>query len=215
MARRRRPKTAATKVQSPPMSTAARREGLLEELCDETVWLGQCWRLYRQTYGDRAHVQTMRDAAPFFFGVAQRLFQEGLFLSVHRLIDRAGSHDDQTASLESLIQTIDAPEDAVLGRRLRRELKELRRSCADLIDWRHREIAHRDLQTVLLMKAPPNPVLVRTVKNALEVIAQILTDVGRHYGHPVVIEHGDEDGDTLMWLLQLGQEHRPEWTLPR
>jgi hypothetical protein len=210
MAKRVRRRPTAKARAAAPSASDHEREVLFEELCDEATSLGRLWGLYSQLYGDREHVQIMRDTAPFFFGLQQKLLREAILLAIQRMLDNAGSHDERTASLESLIQMITARQDAPLGRRLRKQLKGLRDLCVDVREWRRRQLAHLDLRTVLLTHTVPlRPVQLRVVTKAVEGIQTILTEVGNHFGYPISIEVGDLDGDTLMFLLQSGRAANP------
>jgi len=190
---------------------------LYEELCDEASWLLGCWRLYRQIYGDRKTVETIREAAPFFFGSVQKLLREGVLLSVQRLLDASGSHDARTASLESLLQSTDAqPHEVAILRKLKKDLQTLRTKAETIKQLRHRQIAHLDLRTVLLKHpAPLGQVTVQTMNSVVTGIADWLNEFGRQfYKTAVSVEVGEIDGDTMVFLLELGLKNRPVINFP-
>jgi len=185
------------------------REFLFEELCDEATTLTRYWALWQQLYSNQQYVDLMRETAIHFFGMHQQLLREAILLRIHRLLDNAGSHDDQTASLETLLQMLLERDAAPLGRRLKKQLKTLRKQCADVKDWRHRQIAHLDLRTVFMRGAPLKPVQVQTVAEAVRGINAFLTEFGSHFGYAVRVAVGDLDGDTLMFLLKAGHAANP------
>jgi hypothetical protein len=125
----------------------------------------------------------------------------------------------KTASLEQVIHSIPrAPGNVLLCRRLRKELRSLRDACADIKEWRDRQIAHLDYPTVFMEHPKPlSSVQVRTTQAAIEGIVNFLRQVAEHCysSHHAFPFHGESlDGDTLMFFLEAGLKQHPSVRFP-
>lgn len=182
------------------------RKYLFEELCGEAGWAVHYWRLDQRLFGDRQHVDVMRKTAPIFFGLHQRLLIDGMLLSIQTLLDPAiSSRGDKSATLEMLLHGLPRGANATT-RSLRKRLARMRKECEEIKDWRNREGAHLDLQTVLI-QAPEPKVRLRVVAQVTKDIIEFLKDFAAEFYPDVthIVEEPELDGDTLMFLLEQGQ----------
>jgi hypothetical protein len=162
---------------------AERFETLFNEVWDELHRLHTTWALYFGLYGTRDNVELLRSTALVSFGAIQELLIEAIYLRTHRLLEEAVSRGKQRASMESLIQNL--PETAsTLRRHLKKRLAGVRRDCANIAEWRDRQVAHRDLATALRQHPSPlPPVQARAVGRTIEILAKSLTAISDKCGH--------------------------------
>ena len=180
------------------------RRYLCEELCAEVAWVSNYWRSYQQLFGDPKHVTLMRETAPFFFGLHQRLLKDGILLSIQKLLDPAHpSRGGKSATLEMLLHGLPRSANATVTRRLRKRLDLMRKECEAIKDWRNREGAHLDLPTVLI-QAPEPKVRLRVVKHVIKEMTEFLSEFASEFYPDMtyVVEETELDGDTLMCLLE-------------
>src|SRR5436189_5519746 len=119
----------------------------------------------------------------------------------------------ETASLEQLLLSI-PPGHEPLREALEKDLIALRTTSADIKEWRDRQIAQLDYQTVFLEHPTPlNEVMVRTAQSTVDGITDFLRQIAEelyssHVSHHSFSFQGETlDGDTLMFLLEEGLKH--------
>jgi hypothetical protein len=150
----------------------------------------------------------MRQAALVTFGLVQQMLREAIFLGIQRLLDKASSGRNETASLEHLLHSIPHTlENTSLRRSLKKDLARLRTACADIKEWRDRLIAHLDRRTLMMEIQPLNNVSVQTVDQSVDGIVAFLRNVADHLyngSHMFTFQGEELDGDTLMYHFEAG-----------
>jgi hypothetical protein len=184
-------------------SAADQRMNVWVELCADVTALAQRWALYKQLFGNTAHIELMREVAAFSFGLYQGLLRESILLGIQRLLDRHTVSGNVTLSIATLLtmKVGGAPAtDREVRSRLAGDLKQLQTDCEVIKQWRDQRLAHRDL--VMLTSEVPE-IVTPTVLEAIEGLAILLDAFGRHfYGLSYALDEADTpDGDRLMVRL--------------
>ena len=186
-------------------SSAQRFQTLFDEVWNQLHRLQTAWSLYFGLYGTADTVVLLRSTAIVSFGAIQELLIEAMYVRTHRLVERGKSK----ASMESLIRNLPASASALRGR-LQKRLEEVRRECEHVTDWRHRQVAHRDLRTALREHSSPlAPVQARSVGRTIELLASTLTEISDECGldrpYNVHQEMADMDIHEVIGRLRAGR----------
>jgi hypothetical protein len=166
------------------------------------------WYQYELLFGSGpSRVAILNGTAGTFFGLVQARFFEATLLHLARLTDwpvAAGKENLTLARLPDLVDEKLRPRVAAL-------LKDVNKRCRFAQGWRHRLIAHRDLQTALKPKARRLPEASRTKVNiAIAAIADLLNAVEAHYCRGATTVYGMLDppdaAEAMLYVLRDGLE---------
>ena len=107
------------------------------------------------------------------------------------------------ASLEQLLQSIPrAIENEDLRASLRQDLETLRRGAKTISTRRHQQVAHLNLDVILLEK-PDNAVTINNVHESLQGVEAFIRRVAEHfYGSESWSFQGDEEFEKRSWRAQ-------------
>ena len=134
---------------------------------------------FRQLYVDKeSRLELMNAAAPFFFWVVQQTLWEDALLGIARMADNRPKGKDVLAlrHLVPLLATGSVRDDAEAI------VREIDVRSKEILQWRHRHIAHRDLQLALGKSSKPLPnTKVETVDGILDLMAAALNRISEHY----------------------------------
>jgi hypothetical protein len=176
---------------------------LHHELSQQLMWLHSKWAEYRALYGHSAEtVQRLNAAAPFFFGILQRILFDDVMLHLARLTDPPTSFGRENLTFQRLPPLVDQR----IRRKVERGVKRVLKATEFARDRRNRTIAHCDLPTLrnLHPKRLAHASRLR-VGRALAEMARLMNDVESHYEGSEVMYRGiSEPGgaQTLLWKLQ-------------
>jgi hypothetical protein len=144
-----------------------RRLGAISHrLYKECVWLHMKWREYVALYGvNTGRIDILNAAAPFSVRIVEDVVWNDVLLHIARLTDPPRTAQRrETLSIGQLPNFVDATlQDAV---RAGVEKAESRAKFAR--DWRHRKLAHADLQLALGNAKPLEPASRAIVADALQ-----------------------------------------------
>jgi hypothetical protein len=148
-------------------------------LWHECVWLHWKWGEYVTLFGTTPdNVRLLNKAAPSFFRLVQDSLWDDVLLHICRLNDKPKSCGKENLTLQLLPRLV-APE---IRARVEELLAACGRKCEFALDLRNRHLAHRDLALATNDKAKPlPPASRRSVKEAIEAIADVLKAVELHY----------------------------------
>jgi len=170
--------------------------------CASLYWK---WGEYLVLFGtDPARVEILNAAAGKFFRIVQDTVWEGILLHIARLVDRPETFGHPNLTLQRLPGLVDSA--------IKTKTEQLLKHCLDkaqfAVDWRHRRLAHRDLDLALGQGAQPlAPASRASVQEAIDAIAALLNLVERHYRKSTV-HYGTLGGDaeSLLYVLRDGLE---------
>jgi AbiU2 len=154
---------------------------LFYSLWNEVAWVNTKWNEYRALFEKDDTVLLLKRTAPTFFLHVKHALLEDIVLHIARLMDdpKAARGQRDHLTLRRLPGSID---DFKLGRRVRKLIKNAEGSTRFAEEWRHRRIAHRELQLALKEDVRPLPAMTRDQINAaLASLASILDEVEAHY----------------------------------
>lgn len=192
---------------------------LYHELWREVTWLHLKWNRFLALFvEEEARIDLMNDTAPAFFGEAQRLIAEDVFIHISRLTDPpvtgAGRARKDNLTLVRLLRVLREDQ---LRSAVEKKLDELQDHCQFARDWRNRWIAHRDL--ALATRTPGYKPLENAPRQkvdcALAGIRDVMNTVLRHFKDSVVgYEHSIPaigDADNLLHYMKRGKEAEQEY----
>jgi hypothetical protein len=151
-------------------------------LSTDLTWLFVRWKQYVQLFATKeSRLDLMNRAAPFFFGVIQRVLWEETLLGIARLTGPQSTAGKQNLSLRRLPSLIG---DDGLRAKIEERLEVVKDKTSFALDWRHRHIAHRDLSLLQDKKAEPLAVASKqAVDDALDSMADVLNAIDKHFSN--------------------------------
>jgi hypothetical protein len=188
--------------------------GVFLALQNDLNWMHAEWALYRQLYADSGdRVQLLNDTAPFAFYVFQETLWHDVALHLARLVDSKATGRNENLSLMRLPDLLT---DLTLRGEVIGLLDEAALACAFCVPWRHKRLAHRDLEHALATAADPLPGISRAdIESALKAIRKVMNHIEySFFNSSTGYEHiilGPGDGDALAGYLKRGLKSRQEW----
>jgi len=189
----------------------------IEDLCkllnSDVTWLFHRWQAYKALYAkSEQRIDFLNETATSFFFVVQETLYDDVTLSISRLCDPAtsGGGRQTNATLERLVGLIAAEEDQPFHLTVSRLLAALRALVAPLKEYRHKRLAHADLEVAMgraIIAGPSRD----TIDRALTLIAELLNAVAHHYRDTTILfEHFVTPGgpDDLVGLLKAGLRYQ-------
>jgi hypothetical protein len=176
----------------------------------EVTWVHAKWLEYRKLYaGSEKRVDLLNEVAGFFFRVVQDVLWEDVLIHIARLTDprrSAGKPNLTIHRLAELIPISNVAED------VRQLVQVAIGKCSFAREWRHRHLAHRDLDLAMEAKhATPLPGVSRqAVTEALAAISAVLNRVESHYfDSEVAFGHflAHDDADALVHHLAVAARY--------
>jgi hypothetical protein len=184
-----------------------------DALDGEVIWLHGRWKVYRQLFGTSSErVDVLNQTSGTFFNIIQSVLMDSVQLTLSKLAERPRTSGQKNLTLASLIWDVEALGDAALGHALQDLLSAYRRSCAQLIHRRHKQLAHYDRATLLNQVSTPLPGPSRQeIEDALAVLRAFMNTLQRDftqsetaYDHFVMTY----DGDLLLSVLRQGLRYQ-------
>ncbi len=161
-----------------PAMSAALRE-TFEALQNDVLWLHSKWKLYCQLFGDPATVGILNEAAGFFAYAVQETLWHDVVLHLARLIDPKESFGNENLSLARLVALLD---DSSLEAKVAGLLETVKDKCSFVKPWRHKRLAHRDLDHALATAKDPLPGISRAdIEAALHAVRELLDAIQLYY----------------------------------
>jgi len=184
---------------------------LYSDLYKEILWLHVVWRQYRVLFGtSAARIELENKTAGFFFVLLNDTLWDSVLLHICRLTDPpvvGRRSKKQTLTLLRLAGEI--PEPAV-SKRVRSLVGRAKTAATFARDWRDRRIAHRNLELVQSLSAPPlKPGSRSNVEGVLALFRDILSAMEHHYlnHEQVTFDYASpgNDAEALLYQLRLAR----------
>lgn len=108
------------------------------------------WHTFLSLYGrDEDRIALLNKTAPVFFAVVQDLLTSNVLMGLSRLTDPSKSQGKDNLSIETLIESLADPDHSALRQDLESRLDTLRVRVGPFRTWRHKSLAHRDLEVAI------------------------------------------------------------------
>lgn len=191
-----------------------------DALSNELVSIHLRWNQYLTLFADREAIAVLNRTASSFFRMVQDVLFEATLLAIVRIAGKEKSAGNHVLSIETLIKLVRAECQVDMAKLV----NDARVAVKDLLKWRHRRIAHRDLSLALKRQdAMPLPAVTRSsIEASLSALDRVLNFVSRAYSgaethYPTVIVLGD--AKDLLYFIRYGLKHesncepdvRAEW----
>jgi hypothetical protein len=175
-------------------------------LSEELTWMCIRWEQFRKLYADKpSRLELLNSSASFFFGVIQQVLWEDTLLAIARLAGPIKSAGKANLALRRLLPLIP---DANLRTRVESILARIEGKAAFAIEFRNRQIAHRDLDLSLGKSLKPlPPAQVADADAVLDDMASLLNEIDIHYSRTTTAyRHASmiNDADSLLYVLRDG-----------
>lgn len=179
---------------------------LFYALSTELTWIHWRWNQYRILFGEKpARIDTLNEAAPFFFRLVQDVFFEDTLLGIARLAGPAKSLGKPNLSIERLPPLLSS---SALRAEVPHLVEVAQSDSAFAIDWRNRHLAHRDLNLALQTSVKPLAPASReqiekalsSLRNVLNHVEQALRQATTSYAHSPVVG----DAEALLYVIRDG-----------
>jgi hypothetical protein len=159
---------------------------LYHAISRDVTWLHWRWNEYRALFGEKpSRIDLMNESAPFIFQVLHDALFEQTLLGIARLVGPAKSAGNHVLSIERFIALI---ADDSLRTEITALVEDARTTADFAMQWRHRQIAHRDLVLALQDVAPdatsisPLPIATREkVEAALSALGAVIGKIELAY----------------------------------
>lgn len=173
------------------------------------------WGEYRVLFAEKpSRIDLMNQSAPFFFSVVHDSIFESTLIGIARLVGPPFSVGKPNLTIRRFQALIT---DASLKAEIAALVDQSETAAEFAIDWRNRQIAHRDLHLALNVSSNPLPAATREkVDLALSALHQVLGKIEVAYFHSATIHARSPWGaKALLTLVQGGllreQEKRDCW----
>lgn len=189
---------------------------LAKSIDSEITILNAKWKLFRQlfleddsiedsekkkkNYDER--INLLKDVAPFFFDVTNRFLLESVMLSVSRLLEKPKTAGQGNASLERLIKDTSHP-NLVDGfmEEIAVWLETIKKKAKPIYIFRHKIIAHRDLENALSKESLLPAVTYENIDEVIQSINELMNKVNSKVGYGTVMYSDFEDGGSIHSIL--------------
>jgi len=195
-------RTTSTTSKTPPEFSALQRA--------VTDLHGQ-WKLYGQLFTTQEQVATLDSAASSAFSIFQESLYGGIVLAIGRLLD---TRTRDTLTLERLPTLLRQRGKTALAAEARGRITALKKQCRILLTWRHKLLAHADID-VALWRVTLDGAAWNEIDGAVAAIRKLMKRVeaalrGRSIAtvYEMIVLHGD--GDDLIHALERAQAYRDD-----
>jgi len=176
---------------------------------NELIWMHWRWNQHRTLFGEKqSRVDLLNKTAPLFFHILHKVLFEDTLLAIARLVGSPESFRKPNLSIQRL------PRLLTLNRNLNKELNGLVQTAVKVsqfaVDWRHRHIAHRDLDLTLQRNVPVLlPAMPAQVEASLSALRTVLNRVEMAYCNSHTAYDGSSisiagDAEALLHYLNAG-----------
>jgi len=179
---------------------------LFRATSNEVSWIHWRWNQYRILFGERpSRIDLLNEAAPFFFHIVQDVFFEDTLLAIARLVAWPESYGQSNLTIRRFLPLIDDPN---LRDKISKLIDRAATCAAFAVDWRHRHLAHRDLDLALNTSSQPLKLATREkVEESLSALRDVLNCIEGHYCDAHTLYSGPAvpgDADALLYVIRDG-----------
>jgi hypothetical protein len=194
--------------------TTTTPDDMLQMVVNDAVFLRWSWGNYEHLFGSTDRLATLNAAGPGFFGWAEMLIVDDIFLRISRLTDAAGNRWQENVTLESLlVSTGWKASDPVRWEQFSFRLTDVAQKCAGCRSHRNKRISHADLTVAKKAVALPTVTVAETRDAVLAIenfIHAIYPEIRPDAQQSFNILEGDRDVRRLLTYL----ENRPARSMP-
>jgi hypothetical protein len=188
---------------------------LFDAISNELTTVHFRWKQYRILFAEKpSRIDLLNESAPFFFQIIQNALMEDTLLGIARLVGPAKSAGKSNLSLERLTKLIRNPKFAELQKEAENLVETAKNLGEFAIEWRHRRIAHQDLDLVLGKSPTPLPDVTRDrIEKVLSALGEVLNRIAVGYGgSPTAYSWvvAPDDAKELLYVIRDGLLHRRE-----
>jgi len=177
---------------------------LFHVMSSELVWIHWRWKQYRTLFGEKqSRIDLLNKAAPLFFHIVRNVLFEDTLLAIARLVGSPRSSNKPNVTVERFTLLVDL--------NLRSEVSSLiqkaKASAAFAVDWRHRRLAHRDLDLSLKRsKLALAPATRERVEVSLSALRDVMNRIEVKYCNAATIYTSPAPGDAeaLLYVIRDG-----------
>ena len=170
---------------------------MYHSLASDLALLHTRWQIHRQLFGfSQARYDTLARSAPKLFYLLQRLLWEDILLGIARMTDSPRSAGRANLTLRSLPSLVQDPE---LQAAVDASLASAINASEFARQWRHRQLAHRDLDLALGGDARPLPIPeVPEAEAALVSLGEVLNLLAVGHAQPPIAYELVDFGDVVL-----------------
>jgi hypothetical protein len=187
--------------------------GLYKELVHDVTSVSLKWKTALQLFAvSEERIKLLNRTASGFFLVCQTTFRDDVFLSLSRLTDPLQSTGKDNLTLSRLTEHLDKMEHAELFEILEKKISLAIDNCKPFREYRHKTLAHTDLEKRLFLYRDPLPeISANQVNEAIQSVQDTLNTFGSYFFNTTTyFEEMIQTGgvDRLVYYLQKGLEAR-------
>lgn len=182
-------------------------------LSNELAWLYLKWNEYVVLYGTKpSRIDLMNRAAAGYFGSMEQIMREDILLHIARMTDRPGKGKNSNLTIHLLPAL--TRRDKNLHSRVNELIGIVKTKTEFAREWRHKRIAHRDLDRAISDKAVPLKSSSRAkIKEALNALSDVLNALNLSYSGSITgyeFIYNPSGSETLLRVLDDGVRFREE-----
>ena len=137
------------------------------------------WQEFRELFENESRIELLNRTSPMFFWMVQQALLDEMLLALTRLTGAPISNGQKNLTIKRLADLLD---NIQLRDEIRKKILDLDAAVKFANDWRHKVLAHCDLDTALQRRATPLPaVTTAKITKALGDCAAILDTIELHY----------------------------------
>jgi len=184
-----------------------------DSLWQEVANLHSRWKIFSQLFAvSEERVDLLREMAPSFFGVLHDTFRDDILMALSRITDPSRTGKKENLSLVLLVERIDASKYPEIRKEADILVAAILTHCAPFRDLRNRNLAHKDLPSVLRYHTNPLPGISRDmIEHALRTIRSLMNSIQRYFdqaetAYEHIIQRGD--GEDIVFYLEQAKEYQ-------
>jgi hypothetical protein len=178
---------------------------LFHAISGELTWMHWRWKQHRTLFGDKqSRIELLNEAAPFFFRMVHDVFFEDTLLAIARLVGPPESVNKPNLTIQRFPPLLG---DLKLRAEVCRLVEAAKKSAAFAIDWRHRRLAHRDLDLALKRNSQTlAPATRDQVEGSLSALRDVMNRIEVKYCNAATIYASPAPGDAeaLLYVIRDG-----------
>jgi hypothetical protein len=156
---------------------------LYDSLVNEVTLVSLKWQTAKDLFGhSQERVDLLNRTAVSFFQVCQSTFRDDTFIGLSRLTDPLQSAGKDNLSLDRLLESLDRQVHSQLATDLAELISKAKELCKPFREYRHKKLAHLDLDTVLNTQTDSLPTItIGETNRALKSVYDVLNRFGQHF----------------------------------
>jgi hypothetical protein len=173
-------------------------------LCQDVASLQSKWDFYLELYGNQENTDLMSELALWSFNIIEESLRNDMTMAICRLSDPSASLRKENLSLATLVNKCSNIPD------LDAKLLNIQAESESVSQYRIKQVAHNDLNTVISPRENPLPGINKTqIDQILKLASDILNILFLYYTGGELNFHtiSQSGAETLIFWLKAGQEH--------